>query len=134
MHVRAVRVDPLDIEDPSRFGDMSTKRIWRDLLPSIKQHGIVNPVILWATQGKIRIHYGISRVQAALHMALPRIPAVVCDMDDRFPEATELRTLDEIAAQWAAPDVIRPHLNLSPTKLWMVHHPRVAIRDNGDAF
>ena len=134
MQVRFVHVDPLDIADPKRFGDFSGKRMWRSLIPSIKQHGIVNPVILWATQGELRIHYGITRVQAAVHLALPSLPAVVCDMDNRFPDAPVLSDVKEIAAKWVVPEDIEPHLNLSETKLWMNHHPRVPIDENGEYF
>lgn len=134
MRVKYVHVDPLDVTNPERYGDMSTKGIWKDLVPSLENHGMVNPVILWATNKELRVHYGISRVQAAIYLGMPSIPAVVCDMDNRFPQHPELKTVHEIAARWADPDAILPYLNLSKSKLWMNHHPRVAISDTGDFF
>lgn len=133
MKIRYGLVDPAESKCLDRYGDMSAKQVWRSLLPSVEKHGIVNPVILWATKGDLRVMYGISRMQVGKHLGL-LVPAVICDYDSRFPDFPEMRTVDEIAALWSDPDAIRPYLKLSPTKLWMVHHPRVPINDQGDPF
>lgn len=129
-----------------RYGDIDTKDIQRvetyekpkprvhiPLMASVRQNGFKNPIIVWATKGDIRIHYGTSRVHVARELGI-LIPAVICDYDNRFPDYPRLRTIEEIADKWTNPDVIRPYLHFGPTKLWMNTHPRVPINDKGDCF
>lgn len=120
--------------DMDRYQAVKFKpRIWDPLKKSVEEKGFLNPIIVWATKGDIRPIYGGTRAVLARELDI-MVPAVICDYDNRFPEYERLTTADEIAAKWCDPDTIRAHISLGPTKLWMTHHPRVAINDNGDCF
>lgn len=129
--IRYGKIDPYDV--PLQRYQEPKPRVVNPLTESVRQKGFVNPVIVWATKGELRPIYGTSRVWvgAALNML---VPAVVVDYDKRYPDWERLNNLDEIAAKWANPAIIRPHLLLSDTKLWMNYHPRVPINENGDCF
>lgn len=132
MIIRYGLVHSKDIKNLSNY-EKPKPRVHVPLLASVKRNGFVNPIIVWATKGDIRVHYGISRVHVARELGL-HLPAVIVDYDERYPDFERLDSLDEIAAKWKDPTTIRPHLHLSSTKLWMNTHPRVPINDKGDCF
>ena len=63
-----------------------------------------------------------------------KLLAVIADYDNRFPEFKELKTQDDIANTFVEPEKIKQHILLSESKLWMTHHPRVAIDKSGTQF
>ena len=128
---------PIDwrwITDLDRYEVVRHKpRVWEPLYASVKENGIVNPIVVWATHGDIRVRYGGTRSAVARELDL-LLMAVICDYDNRFPGYERLTTVDDIAAKWVDPDAIRPSIDLGPTKLSINHHRHVPINVNGDCF
>ena len=107
----------------------------KDLKDSIKEHGIVNPVILATTaKGKALIRYGATRLMYAREFGIDPVKAVIADYHDKYPELERLYTKEDIASKWFKPELILKHIYLSDTKLWFHTHPRVPIDDKGNIF
>lgn len=118
----------------AKHQDMRLKpRVFEPLRASVQRGGFANPIIVWATHGEIRPIYGITRAWVASDLNIP-VPAVIVDYDGRFPAYERLHTVDDVANKYTAPDVIRPYLKLSDSKLWMNIHPRVPVNPDGDHF
>lgn len=114
--------------------DMRLKpRVFEPLRESVQRGGFANPIIAWATHGQVRPIYGLTRSWVAYDLGIP-VPAVIVDYDGRYPDYERLHTVDDVANKFTAPDVIRPHLILTDSKLWMSVHPRVPINQSGDHF
>jgi hypothetical protein len=65
-------------------------RFQEALNASIKQDGIRNPILVWALPEGLFLTFGGSRVKAALHVGLSRIPAIINDYTGEFHDCPEV--------------------------------------------
>src|SRR5438445_13569038 len=88
------RMIPLDLlvpnpDQPRRsFGDMA------DLISSIKEKGVLEPVLVRPTGEKYQIIAGERRYRASVEAGLSQIPCIEIDVDDRG--ALEIRLIQSL--------------------------------------
>lgn len=75
---------PIDDIIPNRFQPRLTfdDRGLEELAASIKQHGIIQPLVLRRVEDKYEIIAGERRYKAATLAGLPTVPAIIADIDD----------------------------------------------------
>ncbi len=71
------------------------------LAESIAEHGVIEPIMVRPLEGGYQIVHGERRWRAATEAGLDRIPAIVCDVDDR--EAYELSLIENIHREDLSP-------------------------------
>lgn len=70
-------LDPSPGQPRKDFGDLS------DLVSSIKERGVLEPILVRQLENRYQIIAGERRYRAALEAGLTRVPCVVLDVDDR---------------------------------------------------
>ncbi len=70
------QIDPNPDQPRQSMGDLS------ELMASIAEKGIIEPLIVRAQGGRFQIIAGERRYQAAVQLGLPEIPVVIRDVDD----------------------------------------------------
>src|SRR5262245_3229793 len=88
------RLLPIDQIDPNPnqprqvMGDLS------ELVASIAEKGILEPILVRRRQGRFQIIAGERRYQAAVQAGLPEVPAIVKDIED--DEVTEIALIENL--------------------------------------
>ncbi|MCM3884618.1 ParB N-terminal domain-containing protein [Frankia sp. R82] len=75
----------------------STKAVDRDLVASIKQHGVLVPLTAVRAEDGLRVRHGHRRTQAAITAGLRQIPVVVIGADSD----ADTEQITRILTQWA---------------------------------
>lgn len=55
----------------------------------VARHGVKNPILVWARDGRLTVQSGNTRVFSCRTLGIP-VPALVADWDDRFPDLKEI--------------------------------------------
>lgn len=71
------RIEPNPHQPRKQFGDLS------DMADSVKEKGILEPILVRSHEGKYQIIAGERRYQAALLAGLQRVPCIEVDVDSR---------------------------------------------------
>jgi ParB family chromosome partitioning protein len=71
------RIDPNPHQPRREFGDLS------EMIASIKEKGILEPILVRSHEGKYQIIAGERRYQSALKAGLQRVPCIEVDVDAR---------------------------------------------------
>lgn len=71
------RVEPNPHQPRKSFGDLT------DMVASVKEKGILEPILVRSHEGKYQIIAGERRYQAALQAGLQRVPCIEVDVDNR---------------------------------------------------
>jgi ParB family chromosome partitioning protein len=71
------RIEPNPHQPRKTFGDLS------DMVASVKEKGILEPILVRSHDGKYQIIAGERRYQAALQAGLQRVPCIEVDVDNR---------------------------------------------------
>ena len=81
---KEVRQIPIEDIIPNRFQPRLNfdEKALNELSESIKQHGIIQPLVLRPLGDKFEIIAGERRYKAATLAGLSKVPAIVTDMDD----------------------------------------------------
>jgi len=88
------RLLPIDQLDPNPnqprqvMGDLS------ELVASIAEKGIIEPIIVRRRQDRFQIIAGERRYQAAVQAGLPEVPVIIRDIDD--DEVTEIALIENL--------------------------------------
>ncbi len=70
-------LDPTPGQPRKEFGDLA------DLATSVKERGVLEPILVRAAAGRFQVIAGERRFRAALEAGLTRVPCIVLDVDDR---------------------------------------------------
>ncbi len=86
----------LDDIIPNRFQprEIFDERALKELAISIKEHGVIQPIIVRRVNGKYEIIAGERRYKAAALAGLTKIPAIVRDLDDK--ESSKVALLENL--------------------------------------
>ena len=86
----------LDDIIPNRFQprEVFDERALKELAISIKEHGVIQPIIVRNVNGKYEIIAGERRYKASALAGLTKIPAIVRDMDDK--ESSKVALLENL--------------------------------------
>ena len=87
---------PLDDIIPNRFQprEVFDERALKELAVSIKEHGVIQPIIVRSVNGKYEIIAGERRYKASALAGLTKIPAIVRDLDDK--ESSKVALLENL--------------------------------------
>ncbi len=87
---------PLDEIIPNRFQprELFDEKALKELSGSIKEHGVIQPIIVRSIGTKYEIIAGERRYKAAAMAGLTKIPAIVRDLDDR--ESAKVALLENL--------------------------------------
>lgn len=83
---------PLDLVDPNPFQPRHhfTEEALQELAASIREHGVIEPVLVRASGGRYQLVVGERRVRASRLAGRDSVPALVRDWDDRTVIAAAL--------------------------------------------
>lgn len=86
----------LDDIIPNRFQprEVFDERALKELAVSIKEHGVIQPIIVRRVNGKYEIIAGERRYKASALAGLTKIPAIVRDLDDK--ESSKVALLENL--------------------------------------
>ena len=86
----------LDDIIPNRFQprEIFDERALKELAVSIKQHGVIQPIIVRNVNGKYEIIAGERRYKASALAGLTKIPAIIRDLDDK--ESSKVALLENL--------------------------------------
>ena len=88
----------LNLDDiiPNRFQprEVFDERALKELAISIKEHGVIQPIIVRNVNGKYEIIAGERRYKASALAGLTKIPAIVREMDDK--ESSKVALLENL--------------------------------------
>ena len=86
----------LDDIIPNRFQprEVFDERALKELAVSIKEHGVIQPIIVRKVNGKYEIIAGERRYKASALAGLTKIPAIVRDLDDK--ESSKVALLENL--------------------------------------
>lgn len=86
----------LDDIIPNRFQprEVFDERALKELAVSIKEHGVIQPIIVRSVNGKYEIIAGERRYKASALAGLTKIPAIVRDLDDK--ESSKVALLENL--------------------------------------
>ncbi|MBE6157688.1 MAG: ParB/RepB/Spo0J family partition protein [Firmicutes bacterium] len=88
----------LNLDDiiPNRFQprEVFDERALKELAISIKEHGVIQPIIVRNVNGKYEIIAGERRYKASALAGLTKIPAIIRDMDDK--ESSKVALLENL--------------------------------------
>ena len=86
----------LDDIIPNRFQprEIFNENALKELALSIKEHGVIQPIIVRSVNGKYEIIAGERRYKASALAGLTKIPAIIRDMDDK--EASKVALLENL--------------------------------------
>ncbi len=86
----------LDDIIPNRFQprEIFDERALKELAVSIKEHGVIQPIIVRSVKGKYEIIAGERRYKASALAGLTKIPAIIRDLDDK--ESSKVALLENL--------------------------------------
>ena len=86
----------LDDIIPNRFQprEVFDERALKELAVSIKEHGVIQPIIVRSVNGKYEIIAGERRYKASALAGLTKIPAIIRDLDDK--ESSKVALLENL--------------------------------------
>ena len=86
----------LDDIIPNRFQprEVFDEKALKELVVSIKEHGVIQPIIVRSVNGKYEIIAGERRYKASALAGLTKIPAIVRDLDDK--ESSKVALLENL--------------------------------------
>ena len=86
----------LDDIIPNRFQprEVFDEKALKELAVSIKEHGVIQPIIVRSVNGKYEIIAGERRYKASALAGLTKIPAIVRDLDDK--ESSKVALLENL--------------------------------------
>jgi ParB family chromosome partitioning protein len=97
-----VELDPTEIKpDPLQPRQIFDDRKIRELADSLKEHGVIQPLIVRRVGQTYRLVAGERRLRAALEAGIERVPVVVRTMDDR--EAMEVSLVENLQREELGP-------------------------------
>jgi ParB family chromosome partitioning protein len=97
-----VELDPAEIEpDPLQPRQVFDEAKIDELAASLKEHGVIQPLIVRRVGGTYRLVAGERRLRAALKAGIERVPVVVKNMDDR--EAMEVSLVENLQREELGP-------------------------------
>jgi ParB family chromosome partitioning protein len=88
------RLLPIDQVDPNPHQPRQVMGDLSELMASISEKGIIEPIIVRRRHGRFQIIAGERRYQAAVQLGLPEVPAVIRDVDDA--EVVELALVENL--------------------------------------
>lgn len=94
-HNKVVRISPAQI----RVNPMQPRRIFRDealsdLIASVKEHGILQPLLVRRKETYFELIAGERRLRAAKAVSLPDVPVILLDISDQ--EALEIALIENL--------------------------------------
>jgi len=97
-----IQVDPRDIEpDPNQPRQTFDDEKIEELAGSLREHGIIQPLVVRMVGSVYRLVAGERRLRAALKAGLETVPVVVKEMDDR--EAMEVSLVENLQREELGP-------------------------------
>jgi ParB family chromosome partitioning protein len=97
-----VELDPTEIKpDPLQPRQIFDDQKIRELADSLKEHGVIQPLIVRRVGQTYRLVAGERRLRAALEAGIERVPVVVRTMDDR--EAMEVSLVENLQREELGP-------------------------------
>lgn len=86
----------LDDIIPNRFQprEVFEERALKELAVSIKEHGVIQPIIVRSVNGKYEIIAGERRYKASALAGLTKIPAIIRNLDDK--ESSKVALLENL--------------------------------------
>jgi ParB family chromosome partitioning protein len=97
-----VELDPTEIKpDPLQPRQIFDDQKIRELADSLKEHGVIQPLIVRRVGQTYRLVAGERRLRAALEADIERVPVVVRTMDDR--EAMEVSLVENLQREELGP-------------------------------
>jgi ParB family chromosome partitioning protein len=88
------RLLPIDQIDPNPNQPRQVMGDLAELVASIAEKGILEPILVRRRQGRFQIIAGERRYQAAVQAGLPEVPAIVKDIED--DEVTEIALIENL--------------------------------------
>jgi hypothetical protein len=86
----------------------------------IAEHGVKNPVLVAAREGRLTVSSGNTRVLACRELGV-EVPALVADHDARFPHFKEIKGERQVRALFPSGlrylGLTRDHVTLAPFKI-----------------
>ena len=79
--VQNIALDLLDDNPNNHFHKIEGDK-WEEFLGSVKEYGVVNPIIVRPKDGRYEILAGHNRKRAAIEAGLNEIPCIIKDIDD----------------------------------------------------
>lgn len=79
--VQNIALDLLDDNPNNHFHKIEGDK-WEEFLGSVKEYGVVNPIIVRPKDGRYEILAGHNRKRAAVETGLNEIPCIIKDIDD----------------------------------------------------
>lgn len=95
LDTQAIEADPL--QPRQTFDDSKIS----ELASSLKEHGVIQPLIVRQTGNTYRLVAGERRLRAAIQAGIEKVPAVVRNMDDR--EAVEVSLVENLQREELGP-------------------------------
>jgi ParB family chromosome partitioning protein len=97
-----VELDPAEIKaDPLQPRQVFDEAKIEELAASLKEHGVIQPLIVRQVGGTYRLVAGERRLRAAMKAGIQKVPAVVRIMDDR--EAMEVSLVENLQREELGP-------------------------------
>lgn len=97
-----IEIDPADIEaDPLQPRQMFDDAKIEELASSLREHGVIQPLIVRKIGNVYRLVAGERRLRAAMKAGIKAVPAVVREMDDR--EAVEVSLVENLQREELGP-------------------------------
>ncbi len=97
-----IQLDPSVIEaDPLQPRQVFDDAKIEELASSLKEHGVIQPLIVRKIGSKYRLVAGERRLRAAMKAGITTVPAVVREMDDR--EAVEVSLVENLQREELGP-------------------------------
>ena len=97
-----VELDPAEIKaDPLQPRQVFDEAKIEELAASLKEHGVIQPLIVRQVGGTYRLVAGERRLRAAMKAGIQKVPAVVRTMDDR--EAMEVSLVENLQREELGP-------------------------------
>lgn len=97
-----VELDPTEIKpDPLQPRQVFDEAKIDELAASLKEHGVIQPLIVRRVGGTYRLVAGERRLRAALKAGIDKVPVVLREMDDR--EAMEVSLVENLQREELGP-------------------------------
>lgn len=88
MKLRYGSIDPHTVE--AVYEGVHTPDYIARYTAHIAQHGVRNPILVWARNGRQVVHSGNTRVFACRQLGI-QCPALIADWDDKYPDFQEIK-------------------------------------------
>lgn len=97
-----IQVDPGEVRpDPNQPRQTFDESKIDELASSLKEHGVIQPLVVRRINGTYRLVAGERRLRAALKAGMDTVPVVVKEMDDR--EAMEISLVENLQREELGP-------------------------------